>query len=164
MNRLWAPWRMAYITGEAQKKEKGCIFCLKPKQKFDYKNLIVLRGKEAFVIMNLFPYNNGHLMVAPYKHTADMGELDDAELLEINRLVAACLRWLQRAYRPEGFNIGVNLGSAAGAGIPDHIHWHVVPRWAGDTNFMTVVGEVRVLPQDLWESYDRLRRAMEEDR
>lgn len=115
-------------------------------------------------MLNAFPYTNGHLMVAPYKHTADMGDLDDAELLEINRLVAACLRWLRRAYRPEGFNIGVNLGSVAGAGIPDHIHWHIVPRWAGDTNFVTVVGEVRVLPQDLWESYDRLWKAMEEDR
>ncbi|MEJ5171453.1 MAG: HIT domain-containing protein [Fimbriimonadales bacterium] len=163
VGRLWAPWRMRYVEA-AGPGSGGCIFVELPAQSDDRKNLILHRGEKAFVMLNAFPYTNGHLMVAPYKHTADMGELDDAELLEINRLVAACLRWLQRAYRPEGFNIGVNLGSAAGAGIPDHIHWHVVPRWAGDTNFMTVVGEVRVLPQDLWESYDRLRRAMEEDR
>ncbi len=163
LGRLWAPWRMRYIEA-AGPGSSGCIFVELPAQDDDRKNLILHRGEKAFVMLNAFPYTNGHLMVAPYKHTAEMGDLDDAELLEINRLVAACLRWLRRAYRPDGFNIGVNLGSVAGAGIPDHIHWHIVPRWAGDTNFMTVVGEVRVLPQDLWESYDRLRKAMEEDR
>jgi ATP adenylyltransferase len=153
---------MRYIEASGP-GSSGCIFVELPAQDDDRANLILHRGRTAFVMLNRFPYTNGHLMVAPYKHTADMDELEDAELLEINQLVARSLRWLRTAYRPEGFNIGVNLGSAAGAGIPDHIHWHVVPRWAGDTNFMTVVGGVRVLPQDLWESYDRLKAAMDQE-
>lgn len=161
--RLWAPWRLTYIEAESTGKSGGgCIFVELPKQEDDRKNLILHRGHTAFVMLNAFPYTNGHLMVAPYRHTADMSELTDPELLEINQLVAACLRWIKAAYRPDGFNLGVNLGSAAGAGIPDHIHWHIVPRWGGDTNFMTTVGEVRVLPQSLEDSYDRLRRVMEE--
>lgn len=128
----------------------------------DRANLILFRGVNAFVMLNAYPYTNGHLMVAPYRHTAEMGELEDAELLEINQLVARCLKWIGAAYGPDGFNIGVNLGSAAGAGIPTHIHWHIVPRWGGDTNFMTTVGEVRVLPQSLEESYDRLSAIVEQ--
>ena len=132
-----------------------------PKQEDDKKNLILHRGKTAFVLLNAFPYTNGHLMVAPYKHTAEMSDLSDEELLEVNQLVAKCLGWIKKAYGPDGFNIGVNLGKVAGAGIPDHIHWHIVPRWDGDTNFMTTVGEVRVLPQSLEESWERLRRQVE---
>jgi ATP adenylyltransferase len=159
--RLWAPWRLPYIES-APKTSVGCIFVDLPAQENDRENLILYRGRAAFVMLNAFPYTNGHLMVAPYKHTAEMSDLDDDELLEINQLVARCLRWIGRAYKPEGYNIGVNLGSAAGAGIPTHIHWHIVPRWEGDTNFMTTVGEVRVLPQSLEESYDRLLKASEE--
>lgn len=156
--RLWAPWRLTYIEKASQEEGgTGCIFVDLPAQSDDRKNLILFRGDTAFVMLNAFPYTNGHLMVAPYRHTADMSELDDPELLEINRLVAACLRWIGACYHPDGYNIGVNLGRAAGAGIPTHIHWHIVPRWNGDTNFMTTVGEVRVLPQSLEESYDRLR-------
>ena len=159
--RLWAPWRLSYIESASQEKgESGCIFVDLPAQNDDRKNLILHRGEHAFVMLNAYPYTNGHLMVAPYKHTADMGELSDAELLEINQLVAKCTLWIGTTYKPDGFNIGVNLGRAAGAGIPTHIHWHIVPRWDGDTNFMTVVGEVRVLPQSLSESYDRLRAAI----
>jgi ATP adenylyltransferase len=113
--------------------------------------------------MNAFPYNNGHLMVAPYKHTSEMSELDDEELLEIQTLIRDCVRWLSKAYHPEGFNIGANLGRAAGAGIEGHLHWHIVPRWAGDTNFMPVVGEVRVLPQSLEESYDAIKAVIESE-
>lgn len=158
--RLWAPWRLSYIE-KASDAGGGCIFVDLPAQANDRENLILYRGKTAFVMLNAFPYTNGHLMVAPYRHTAEMSELTDEELLEINQLVAKCLEWIKATYKPEGFNIGVNLGHAAGAGIPTHIHWHVVPRWAGDTNFMTTVGEVRVLPQSLPESYDRLRQAVE---
>jgi ATP adenylyltransferase len=158
--RIWAPWRLPYIEN-APKGEGGCIFVDLPAQENDRENLILYRGHKAFVMLNAFPYTNGHLMVAPYKHTADMSDLDDHELLEINQLVARCLTWIKEAYRPEGFNIGVNLGSAAGAGIPTHIHWHIVPRWEGDTNFMTTVGEVRVLPQSLQESYERLKAIVE---
>lgn len=152
--RLWAPWRFAYIES---KESPGCIFVELPAQDRDRDNLILYRGRRCFVMLNAYPYTNGHLMVAPYRHTADMGELDDEELLEVNQLLAASLDWLRKAYAPDGFNIGVNLGRAAGAGIPTHIHWHVVPRWNGDTNFMTTVGDVRVLPQSLDQSYDRLR-------
>jgi ATP adenylyltransferase len=158
--RLWAPWRLSYIE-QASDGDGGCIFVDLPAEDNDRENLILYRGRTAFVMLNAFPYTNGHLMVAPYRHTAEMSELTDEELLEINQLVARCLEWIRATYKPEGFNIGVNLGHAAGAGIPTHIHWHIVPRWVGDTNFMTTVGEVRVLPQSLPESYDRLRKAVE---
>lgn len=157
--RLWAPWRFGYV--EKAGTESGCIFVDLPAQSNDRDNLILFRGATCFVMLNRFPYTNGHLMIAPYKHTADLSDLDDAELLEINQVLARSVKWIHRAYSPDGFNLGVNLGRAAGAGIPSHIHWHVVPRWEGDTNFMTTVGEVRVLPQSLEQSYDRLRQAME---
>lgn len=156
--RLWAPWRFTYIDS---KEEPGCFLVELPKQDNDRENGILFRGQTAFVIMNAFPYTNGHVMVAPFRHTANLNDLSDEELLEINQLVAASVRWIGTAYSPDGFNIGVNLGSAAGAGVPTHVHWHVVPRWNGDTNFMTTVGDVRVLPQSLEESYDRLRSAVE---
>lgn len=156
LGRLQAPWRFKYITTVDENAGAGCFFVELPKQTEDRKNLILYRGKTAFVMLNAFPYTSGHLMIAPYKHTADLSELDNEELLEINQLLADCTRWLKAAYAPSGFNIGVNIGAAAGAGVPTHIHWHIVPRWAGDTNFMTVVGEVRVIPQDLFDSYDKL--------
>lgn len=157
MERLWAPWRLNYIE---KPSVPGCIFVTLPQQSDDRANLILHRGETAFVMLNRYPYTNGHLMVAPYRHTADLSALDDAELLEIHQLVAASVRWITQVYRPQGFNIGVNLGEAGGAGIPDHVHWHIVPRWSGDTNFMTAVGGVRVLPQSLEESYDRLLSAV----
>ena len=159
--RLWAPWRLSYI--EKPTPHGGCFFVDLPAQTNDRENLILFLGKTAFVMLNGFPYTSGHLMVAPYKHTAEMSELDDAELLEINKLLARSLGWLKAAYKPDGFNIGVNLGRSAGAGVPSHIHWHIVPRWDGDTNFMTVVGEVRVLPQSLQDSYDRLKEIVDRD-
>lgn len=159
--RLWAPWRLPYI--ESAPPTSGCIFVELPLQDNDRENLILHRGKTAFVIMNAYPYTNGHIMVAPYKHTANLNELDDAELLEINQLVVACTRWIGACYKPDGFNIGVNLGRAAGAGIPIHVHWHIVPRWNGDTNFMTTVGDVRVLPESIFASFDRLKAAIESE-
>lgn len=158
--RLWAPWRYTYIKA-ARAGEAECIFVDLPAQTDDRKNLILHRGEGAFVMLNAYPYTNGHLMVAPYRHTTDFDELSDGEHLEIQRLLAAAIGWLKGAYRPDGFNIGVNLGRVAGAGIEDHLHWHIVPRWSGDTNFMPVIGEVRVLPQSLEESYDLLRREVE---
>jgi len=159
--RLWAPWRFSYIAKADESAKEGCFFVDLPQQSDDRANLLLSRGQTAFVMLNAFPYTSGHLMVAPYKHTADMAELDDAELLEINQLVAAAVRWITAVYKPQGFNIGVNLGSAGGAGVPTHIHWHIVPRWSGDTNFMTTVGDVRVIPQDLHDSYDLLRAVVE---
>jgi ATP adenylyltransferase len=160
---LWAPWRMTYIEKPTTGKPGGDIFLDLPAQNNDETNLILFRGVESFVMMNAFPYTNGHLLVAPYRQIASIDLLNDAELLELNQLVAKGVRWLRDCYKPDGFNIGVNMGSAAGAGIPVHVHWHIVPRWGGDTNFMTTVANVRVMPQSLEESYARIRGAVERD-
>jgi ATP adenylyltransferase len=154
---LWAPWRLTYIEKPATSSGTGDIFVDLPAENEDRKNSILYRGETAFVMLNAYPYTNGHLLIAPYRQVAEIDLLNDAELLEINQLLAQGVRWLRAAYNPDGFNLGVNMGKAAGAGIPIHIHWHVVPRWNGDTNFMTAVGEVRVMPQSLEASYDRLR-------
>lgn len=160
---LWAPWRMEYISKADETNKGKDLFVDLPALEDDERALILHRGEHAFVVLNAYPYTSGHLMVAPYRKTTDLPGLSDAEHLEIAKLVARCTEWITRAYRPQGFNIGVNLGSAAGAGIPDHLHYHVVPRWSGDTNFMTAVGEVRVIPEDLAGTYRRLKAAMEED-
>ncbi len=159
MQRLWAPWRMEYI--EKADRAPGCIFCTKPAEEDDRRNGIVYRGKTALIMMNAFPYNTGHLMIAPYKHTADLYEMNDEELLETSRLVRYSVGLLKAAMGPDGFNLGVNLGRTAGAGIADHIHWHVVPRWDGDTNFMPVAANTKVLPESLEATRDKLVRAME---
>ena len=159
--RLWAPWRMAYVS-EAGKPSAECIFCAKPAEDADAQNLIVWRGEYCFVILNLFPYTSGHLMIVPYRHAPDLASLTDAEWLELGRLMRQCLRALEREYRPDGFNVGFNLGRAAGAGIEGHLHMHIVPRWHGDTNFMATIGETRVLPESLEQTYTRLRRALQE--
>jgi ATP adenylyltransferase len=161
MNRLWAPWRMKYIKEEIDNPDKGCIFCTKPKQSDDKKNLILFRGKTAFVICNKFPYNNGHLMVVPYQHTCSLDDVTDESSLELWRLVALCRRVLAKAFSPDGFNIGMNLGRVAGAGIDTHLHVHIVPRWNGDVNFMPVIGETKVISQSLEETYEALRGEFE---
>ena len=157
---LWAPWRMEYISKADETNREKDLFVALPAMEDDEAAHILYRGEHAFVLLNAYPYTSGHLMVAPYRKTVDLAGLSDAEHLEIARLVARCTVWLKRAYNPQGFNIGVNLGSAAGAGIPDHLHYHVVPRWSGDTNFMTAVGDVRVIPEDLPGTYRRLKAAM----
>jgi len=163
--QLWAPWRFEYIKkGVEASLPTGCIFVDLPDEENDPKNLILFRGETAFVIMNRFPYTNGHLLVAPYKHVMTIAELEDSELLEINQLVKLCTIWLNKAYSPQGFNLGVNQGPASGAGIPSHIHWHVVPRWTGDTNFMSAVADTRVLPHDLNESYTLLNSIIESEK
>jgi ATP adenylyltransferase len=156
-DRLWAPWRMEYIAGP---KPEECIFCARPADADDDAGkLIVRRGECCFVILNAFPYTNGHVMIAPYEHVAALEDLGDAAAAELMSLTRESLRAVRSAYRPDGFNVGVNQGSAAGAGVEGHVHQHVVPRWGGDTNFMPVVGDTRVLPQSLGESYKRLREA-----
>ena len=157
---LWAPWRMEYITRADETNRERDLFVALPAMEDDEAAHILFRGEHSFVLLNAYPYTSGHLMVAPYRKTIDLAGLSDAEHLEIARLVARCTVWLTKAYRPQGFNIGVNLGAAAGAGIPDHLHYHIVPRWSGDTNFMTAVGEVRVIPEDLPGTYRRLKAAM----
>ena len=153
MKKIWAPWRIEYIRGE---KTEECIFCQKSKENNDKDNCILFRGVNNFVILNTYPYNPGHLMVAPYRHVADLEGLSDEELLEHFDLVRKSARALTDAYKPQGFNIGINLGRIAGAGVEDHIHTHVIPRWSGDTNFITVVSDIRVIPQALDATYSEL--------
>ncbi len=154
MEKLWAPWRMEYIL---QEKPDGCIFCDKPRQDRDRDNLILHRGAGCFVIMNFYPYNNGHLMVVPYRHSADLAALTAAEQSEMMALLGRCTTILTQQMKPHGFNIGMNLGRTAGAGIDDHLHFHIVPRWNGDTNFMPITGHTKVLSQGLQESWDQLK-------
>jgi ATP adenylyltransferase len=155
MNQLWAPWRMSYIAA-VDRKEDGCVFCNKRVAQDDRKNLILHRGSRCFVIMNLFPYNNGHLMVIPYEHVADICKVDRETSAELWELVCRCRQALTGAFHPDGFNIGINLGRVAGAGIDTHLHAHIVPRWNGDTNFLPVLGETKVISQALEETYDAL--------
>jgi ATP adenylyltransferase len=153
--RLWAPWRLQYIRGE---KSDECIFCTKPALD-DESALIVRRGERCFVILNAFPYTSGHVMVAPYDHTADLAGLEQETASELMTLTQESINAIRRAYRPEGFNVGSNLGTVAGAGVADHLHFHVVPRWEGDTNFLSVIGEVRVLPESLEDTQRTLKDA-----
>jgi ATP adenylyltransferase len=153
--RLWAPWRIAYIRGD---KPDECIFCAKPELD-DEAALIVRRGERCFVMLNGYPYTSGHVMIAPYLHTADLAGLDREISDELMGLTQESLRAIEATYGPDGFNVGANLGTVAGAGVADHVHLHVVPRWEGDTNFMPVVGEVRVLPESLDDTHRRLKEA-----
>ena len=159
MERLWSPWRLPYVTG---KKDEGCVFCLSGDRSPDpggveQRSLLLFEGVTCFVILNLYPYNNGHLMVVPYRHTPALAQLTPEELQEIAILTQRAETALHEAYEPHGINVGINLGKPAGAGVLDHLHVHLVPRWSGDTNFMTVVGNMRVLPEDLGSSAARLR-------
>jgi ATP adenylyltransferase len=153
MERLWAPWRMEYIGSAREGKDEGCLFCEKQKEGDDEKALIVARSELSFAILNKYPYNSGHLMVAPFRHVGELEEVKDDEALDMQQVLQRSIRALKEAMQPDGFNLGMNLGTVAGAGIPDHLHWHVVPRWNGDTNFMPVVGTTKVLPAALGETY-----------
>ena len=162
MERIWSPWRMAYIqAAKEQGDDGGCIFCDLPAEGDDVRTMILARGELAYVIVNSFPYNPGHLMVAPFRHVGAFTSLEAAELADVDALVARSIRALEQEMEPHGYNLGMNLGRVAGAGIPDHVHWHLVPRWNGDTNFMPVVGQTRVLPELLEETYTRLRPRFE---
>jgi ATP adenylyltransferase len=158
MNRLWAPWRMEYLMSDST---DGCIFCDKPAKNEDEANLILLRTPHSFVMLNAYPYNNGHLMIAPFRHLAGFTDLTDEERCDLMSTIADAQRILERAYSPQGMNVGANLGHCAGAGVPGHVHVHIVPRWEGDTNFMPVLGNVRVVPETLRETYDRLRESLD---
>ena len=154
--RIWAPWRLQYVKDASKDSADECIFCAKPGEDDDEANLIVHRGERCFVILNLYPYTNGHLMVAPYEHTASLPELDADTVAEMMALAQRSMRLLESAYQPHGYNVGFNQGRVAGAGVEHHIHMHVVPRWGGDTNFMPVLADVRVMPQTLEQTYETL--------
>jgi len=154
---LWAPWRMEFIRAQ---KPDGCIFCDFPAEvgeEADRRNLIVHRSAHAFTILNRYPYNSGHLMVVPRAHLSDLESLPPEAMRDLSEELALAATVLKKAYRPEGMNVGMNLGQVAGAGIADHLHWHVVPRWKGDTNFMPVIADLRVVPEALAEAWARLR-------
>ncbi len=154
---MWAPWRMRYVSTPSDERPAGCVFCDLPAQADDAATYILRRGRSAYVIMNLYPYNNGHLMVVPYAHESELPALDAEVVSEMMKLTQDSQRIVQQAMRPQGFNLGMNQGRAAGAGIDEHLHLHIVPRWAGDTNFMPAVGDVRVMPQHLDETFALLR-------
>ena len=154
MKYVWAPWRMEYIQME---KPQGCILCEKPEEDNDVENYILYRGERNFVILNSYPYHPGHLMIAPYRHIASLEELTEEERHEHFDIVSRGIRLLRQEFNPEGFNLGVNIGKVAGAGVADHIHTHIVPRWQGDTNFMTVIADIRVVPEALAETYQKLK-------
>jgi len=160
MDRVWAPWRMEYNTGTKPPEEKRCFLCIDEGK--DDGSLVIDRLGKAFVIMNRFPYTNGHVMVVPVRHTGLMEDLSDEESLDIMRLVRKMVRVYKEEFRVEGINIGINVGRAAGAGLEEHIHVHMVPRWFGDTNFMAVTGETRVISEHLMTSYERLKRRFRE--
>jgi ATP adenylyltransferase len=158
MKHLWSPWRLEYLNAP---KEDGCIFCRAAESDEDRVNLILLRGERAFLILNRFPYNNGHLMVVPLAHVPSLEDLDAPTLTEMMLLLNRGLAALRAAMHPDGFNLGANLGRVAGAGVQDHVHLHAVPRWLGDTNFMPIVGETRVVPETWLQTYDNLKAALE---
>jgi len=158
-DRIWAPWRLAYVKDAAKDSEDECIFCAKPAADDDEANLIVHRGERAFVILNLYPYTNGHLMVAPFEHTGRIQDLPTETVAEMMALAKQSMDGLERVYDPHGYNVGFNQGRVAGAGVEHHIHMHVVPRWGGDTNFMPVIADTKVMPQTLEQSYEALRGA-----
>jgi ATP adenylyltransferase len=159
MERLWAPWRMEFVE-KAGTASEGCIFCRFPAETGDdndRKNLVLARSDSSFVMLNKFPYTSGHLLIIPRRHTANLEELSPTELADASLLLQRSVAILKSSYHPDGMNLGMNLGRAAGAGIADHLHWHAVPRWGGDTNFMPVVGEVRVMVENVDKSWERLR-------
>lgn len=157
VERLWTPWRRGFVEGAAADHQTTqCFLCALPAQQDDAKNFVLYRGTAVFALLNLYPYNTGHVMVAPFRHTGDFAHLDSATASELTALTQGSLDALERAYHPDAFNVGMNLGKAAGAGVPDHLHVHVVPRWNGDTNFMPVVANTKVLPESLDQTYERL--------
>jgi ATP adenylyltransferase len=155
--QLWAPWRLAYVQQAGE--QDGCVFCHEAAGSLGDDSLVVHRGETALVLLNKFPYSSGHLMIAPLRHVAEVGELTDAEALETHRLTVAALAALRAVYSPDAFNVGWNLGEVAGGSISGHLHEHIVPRWAGDTNFMPVLADVKVVPEHLAQTRERLAAA-----
>ena len=156
MEFLWSPWRYDYLASSGE-KASSCVFCIGEDRAIDAERLVVFRGIHNFVILNLFPYTSGHLMIAPFAHLGEPGQAPPEQLSEMMQLSNRALAALRKLYRPEGFNLGMNLGHCAGAGVRDHFHLHVVPRWTGDANYMTITGETRVLPEEMHTTYKRLQ-------
>ncbi|MCX7785841.1 MAG: HIT domain-containing protein [candidate division WOR-3 bacterium] len=161
MKHIWAPWRMAYINSCQQDKRQKCVLCIKASsEKNDAAALILLRGKYSFVMMNRYPYNPGHLMIAPYRHSGKIESFSSKETSEMFYLLQQCVKVISKTLKPDGFNIGANLGRVAGAGIPNHFHMHLVPRWNGDTNFMPILTDTKIICQELERTYEILKKAL----
>jgi ATP adenylyltransferase len=161
MDQLWAPWRLAYVAKpKSPDADEGCFICRGLAESNDRAHLIARRGMHSVVVLNRFPYNNGHLLIAPSAHKGQLHELNDYEILEMQQTLTRLVAVMDALMRPEGYNIGLNLGRVAGAGLPGHLHWHLVPRWNGDTNFMPVLGDVKVIAQSLESLYDLLRERL----
>lgn len=162
MDYLWTPWRYRYVAEASahSSKDDHCIFCDALAAGDDARTLIVFRGEKNFVILNRYPYTSGHAMIVPYPHVGDLAEVDTAVLADMMQIAQRVQKALREMYRPEGFNLGMNLGRAAGAGVTHHLHLHILPRWAGDSSFMTVVGETRVEPEELPTTFERMRKAL----
>jgi len=157
MDIIWAPWRLEYVKAPHNKDAEGkCIFCEFPSRNEDSKYHIFLRREHCFAVLNRYPYNNGHLLIAPFKHVAELADLSDEIVLDVMTTIRDCVEAQKKLIHPHGFNIGLNIGSAAGAGIAEHIHWHIVPRWDGDTNFMPVIGDTKIIPQSLKQMHQLL--------
>lgn len=154
MDKMWAPWRKEYIVN---KKAKDCIFCSKPKSQKDKKNFVIKRTEFSFSMLNIFPYNNGHIMAAPFKHKKDLRDLNNEEMLDLFSLVRNTCTILDKVLKPEGFNIGINTGKVSGAGFSEHLHIHIVPRWEGDTNFMPVIFDTKIISESLSSLYQRIK-------
>lgn len=163
MEHLFTPWRMKYIMDDERKENDKCVFCRIAREKKDRENLVLYRGKKAFVLLNRYPYNSGHLMVVPYQHHGSIEGLETDVLNEMMALLSQAVSILGRVYHAQGFNVGANLGEAAGAGIAEHVHFHVLPRWAGDTNFVTSLGSTRIIPEDLDDTWQRIREVCDRD-
>lgn len=155
MDKIWAPWRKKYIE---QKIGKKCIFCEGPKKKRDRSSYIIKKSKYSFVMLNLYPYNNGHLIIAPYRHVSDLDRLEENELLDLMQLVIQSKKLIAKTLKPDGYNLGINIGKIAGAGFEKHVHIHLVPRWSGDTNFMPVISNTKVISQSLESLFKRLKK------
>jgi ATP adenylyltransferase len=164
VKRLWSPWRSKYIDSFSEKNRSGkCIFCGIKSAGDDANRFVVWRGKRCFIVMNLFPYNSGHLMVVPYRHRATLQALDDEECLELMNGTKLAIKLLERISHPDGFNVGMNMGRSSGAGIEGHVHIHVVPRWQGDTNFLPVLADTKVISQDMRTTYEKLKQAVRKE-
>ncbi len=154
MEHIFAPWRKDFI--EKKEKEEGCIFCKRKELDVSLESLVVYKSELCFIVLNKYPYNNGHIMVAPFAHKGDFSDLTQPELNDMSKCLQLAINVLKKAYNPQGFNMGMNIGSVAGAGVADHLHWHIVPRWGGDTNFMPLIGQTKVLHEILEETFNRL--------
>lgn len=165
MRRIWSPWRSQHLDSlrlpEEDDSSESTLFSRLARSNRDEENLIVYRGEHVFVVMNLYPYNNGHLLIVPYREIQNYTDLTPVERIELNEVLGRCMEWLNEALGPDGFNVGMNIGKAAGAGIPEHLHMHVVPRWSGDTNFMPTVADVKVVPESMRDTYRKLKRAVD---